>query len=212
MPRIGSTTAPADAHSRIGNYRQQNAYALTAPVACTVTSLGAYIKGLSGYGSISYRLCIWRNGGSPDVGNALLGQTALLTATAAALDPGNLDKVTHDLITPVELAAGDAFFVGIASNTSGSSAHCWGVRTTGTAYYRTLSQGDAWPASMKNYDTETGGNVVAWVENYIPLGSGKVRRSSAWSDAASVQIRRGGAWVDATSVQVRRSGAWVDAS
>lgn len=212
MPRIGSAAIPDLAQYRVGNVEQQQGQRYTMPERGEITELGAYIRGVAGNGAVDYRLVLWAWGGSVGAGNAILGQTATHSASSGTVAPGSLVQQTWPLITPVELDAGYAFMVGIATETSGSAAHQWGLRSGGgTHYAKDLGGGTSWPVSMKNCYSDAH-DMAAWIESYTALAAAWVRRSGAWIRASDVFDRRSGAWAKATDVQVRRSGAWNDAS
>jgi hypothetical protein len=213
VARIGSSVAPDLAQWRTGNVEQQLSGRFTMPVAGVITDLGAFLRGVTGYGSIDYCLCLWNWGGDVSSGNALLGQTAVHTSNAAAFAIGSLTRQTWPLLDPVELDAGDLFMVGIATDTDAGSAAQWGLYSgSGTHYARDLGPpaGADWPVAMHGCYASSNA-LAAWVEDYDPVGSAYVRRSGAWVRADAVQVRRSGAWVNASGVQVRRSGAWNDA-
>jgi hypothetical protein len=213
VARIGSNAAPDLAQWREGNVQQQQAVRLTMPEHGLITHLGAYLRGVAGYGSISYRLCVWKWDGAVSDQNRLLGQSALKSSSSGTFALGSLIKYTWPLEEPVDLPAGAVFLVGFATDTASGSAAQWGVESGGTKYSRDTGPppGQAWPDNMKNCYADSLA-LAAWVEAYAPVGAAWVRRSGAWVQADAVQVRRSGAWVDATSVQARRSGAWVDAS
>jgi len=210
VPRIGSAAAPDLAQWRQGALRQQLAQRLTMPEDGQITSVGAWLRGVSGYGSIAFRLVVWAWDGSVSGTNRVLGQSAQLSASAAAFAIGSLEKRTAALESPVELAAGSQFLVGISSDTAGGTACQWGLATGGTHYAKDLQTANAWPAKMSNCYSESE-SLSAWVENYDAVGAAWIWRGGAWVQADSVQIWRAGAWVPATSVQIWRGGAWVDA-
>jgi hypothetical protein len=211
MPRIGSNAAPDLAQWRYGGNKQQLSGRLTMPERGRITHVGAWIRGVSGYGSIAYRLCVWDWGGSVSSSNGLLGRSGLKSSTPAAFAIASLERVYWPLEVPVELDEGKNFMVGISSDTAGGSAVQWGLASGGTHYAKDFGNGADWPAGMKGCYAESN-DLSAWVESYTAVGSAQVRRSGAWVQASAVQLRRSGAWVAASSVQIRRSGAWVDAS
>jgi hypothetical protein len=213
VPRIGSNASPDLAQWRTGNVRQQLAQRLTVPERARITHLGAYVRGVSGYGAVDYRLCIWKWDGATSNTNRLLGQSALKSAPAAAFAVGSLTKVYWPLEVAVEQPAGSNIMVGISSDTASGAAIQWGVNNTGTKYAQDSGPpaGEPWPDNMKACYSEQYA-LSAWVEAYTAIGSAQVYRNGAWAAAGSVQVYRNGAWVDAGSVQVYRNGAWVDAS
>lgn len=212
MARIGSNAAPDLAQWRSGNIKQQLAVRLTVPENARITHLGAYLRGVSGYGSIAYRLCIWKWDGATSDTNRLLGQSALKSSPEAGFSLGNLTKYTWPLETAVVLPAGAAIMVGISSDTAAGAAMQWGVDGSGTKYAQDSGPpaGDPWPDNMKNCYSDTYA-LAAWVEAYSPVGAAWVFRSGAWVQAEGVQTYRSGAWADVDGVQVFRSGGWVDA-
>jgi hypothetical protein len=212
MARIGSNAKPDLAQWRTGNIKQQLATRLTVPENARITHLGAYLRGVSGYGSIDYRLCIWKWDGATSDTNRLLGQSALKNSPAAAFSLGNLTKYTWPLEAAVVLPAGANIMVGISSSTAAGAAVQWGVDGAGTKYAQDSGPpaGDPWPDNMKACYTDTYA-LAAWVEAYSPVGAAWVYRSGVWQQAESVQVYRSGAWADVEGVQVYRNGAWVDA-
>jgi hypothetical protein len=212
VSRVGDRSAPDTAQYRVGNVSQQLAQRLTMPERGRISELGAWLRGVTGYGSIDYRLVLWRWDGSTGAPNTILGRTASHSSTAAAFDVGSLTQQTWPLEAPVDVDAGDELMVGFASDTGSGSACQWGVRSGGgTHYLRDLGAGAAWPVSMHGAHSDSR-DLAAWIEAYTPLAGAWVRRSGAWVLAADVSVRRSGAWASASSTQVRRSGGWTDAS
>src|SRR5262245_61506669 len=177
-----------------------------------LTDLGAWLRGVQGYGSIDVALVVWAWDGSTGGTNAILGRTNTRTISAASFALGSLQKQTWPLQAPVKLAAGAQFLVGFASDTDAGMACQWGVDAAGTKYAKDLGPpaGASWPVKMQNCYSDQYA-LSAWVENYDAASAAWVYRSGAWVQAQSVQVYRGGAWVDVGGVQVFRSGGWTDA-
>jgi hypothetical protein len=214
MAAIGSEAAPELAQWRSGNVKQQLAVRLTMPEHGLIHHIGAYLRGVAGYGSIAYRLCLWKWDGATSDTNRLLGQTALKSSSSGSFALGSLVKYTWPLEVPVDLPAGAIFMVGIATDTAAGSAAQWGLATPGSLYAKDSGPpaGEPWPDNMKSCYLDGSGALSAWVDDYDPIGDAWVRRSGVWVQADAVQVRRAGVWTDAAGVQVRRAGAWTDAS
>jgi hypothetical protein len=212
MPTIGDTSKPSGGwHSFSGSSQnQQEAELLTAPERLDVVELAGWIGGWSA--SCRVKLCIWDDAGE------LLGQTAQITvANEGAGGPagGNVALYSAALLTPVRIAAGVAFFVGMDRHAD--DAHQVSVGGAGSPdHYEGRHGGPAAPWAG-DLGAATGGpsnqprRCGMYVADYVAVAGAKVYRSGAWVDADSVQIMRSGVWVDADSVQVMRSGVWTDA-
>jgi hypothetical protein len=213
MARLGDNSSPELATWRQGNIRQQAATRLTMPEAGRITHVGAWLRGVQGYGSLDYRLCVWKWDGATSDTNRLLGQSALKNTSAAAFSVGSLLKYTWPMEVAVELPAGANFMVGIATDTDAGMAAQWGLQSGSGPYYQRdtgAPAGQAWPTNMSNcYSTSSA--LAAWVEAYTPIGKAQVFRNGAWVDVEGVLVYRNGVWVDAEAVQVNRSGGWIDA-
>lgn len=212
MPMIGDDSAPALSQYRVGNIEQQGGVILTMPEDGTLLTVGCYLRGVSGNGSIQYGLAVWNTGGG--VASTAGGSNTL---GAAAVSAGNLTKVTLDLDTPVFYSSGDQFIVGFATDTRSGTAAQWGKRSTGTAWFKDLVVGSGgWSGGVGGAQGMSGrysdaGAVAAWVENYSKaVPDIRLRRSGAFVQATAVRVRRSGAWVDVPTVRVRRGGIWVD--
>lgn len=158
---VGDNSKPTIAQQRVGNTKQQVATLLTMPVAGTVFSIGFWARGISGHGNIDISATIWHRGATSSSGNTVWEVALPITTNAAAVDPDNLVKFTVS-ISPIDVAAGDLMYVGIAADTASGSAHQWGKRATGTMYSKDLAAGGAWPVNMNHLDTEAGAPAV-WV-------------------------------------------------
>src|SRR5262245_46738589 len=109
VARIGSNAAPDLAQWRQGNVKQQLAVRLTMPEAGRITDLGAWLRGVQGYGSIDVALMVWAWDGSTSDTNAILGRTNTRTISAASFALGSLQKQLWPLQAPVDLDAGAQF-------------------------------------------------------------------------------------------------------
>ena len=210
MATIGDSSKPSGGwHAFTGNTQvQQEAELLTMPELGDVLQIGAWIGGWSG--TCRAILCLWRLDG------VLLGQTAQVTAAnfgAGGPAGGNVNSFIGTLLTPVRLAAGQAFFVGFDRH--GSDGHQISVGGPGSpSHYegRHGGSGSTWPGNLG----AAGGVATAvrrsgaWVANYVRVPGAKVMRSGVQTDAQAVQVLRSGAWTDVLGVQIMRSGAWVD--
>lgn len=176
-----------------------------------VLELGAYIRALSGFGSLDYRLCLWDWDGGVAQPNKLLGRTAIHTVSAAASAPENLLRVTWPLEAPVEVGQFAQVMVGVAWQTEpGPLALLGGYSGSGLRYRKELADGAGWPTSMKNSEAVTDHDMAAWIEVYTPLSGVYVVRAGEFADIDAFRVRRDGVWYDA-AVMVRRGGAWRNA-
>lgn len=182
----------------------QNANVLTMPVRARVVTVGAWLRGVSGHGSVSYRLCVWAGTGG------LRGQSAVQSIGTAGVNVSNLVRVEHDLQAPVEYDAGDSLMVGVAWSRNGAMQFGW--HDHGSLPNHRERTAEDWPSGMGSATAHgSTGPMSAWVERYDPMAGAWIKRGSAMARAEGVYVRRGGAWVEATGVYVRRSGTWTEA-
>lgn len=215
MPTLGATTKPSSSWHAFSSSSETNQEAeeLTIPTAIRVLELGQWVGGWSGTCRVS--LSIWDATGS----RPLLGRTATITAAnegAGGPSGGNVALYTGELLTPVELSAGDRVLVGFSRHPSDGHQVSLGSSTSGPHYHGRYG-GSTWDADDPFADAggsyeESDRRIGAYIADYEELATAYVRRSGVWVRADSVQVRRSGAWVNATAVQLRRSGAWEDAT
>ncbi len=218
MPTIGLTARPtglsADGGTElwIGNSQRQEADRLAHPgdpARILVKSLGIWVRGYTGQGSINVTLALWKWGTSPAEGNGLQAQTLPASVSEGAYNTGNTDRllnIVRPLVTPYEWADTDGdVLVGFHRD---GNAHQLGYSTPGTHYHRASTSSSVGTMNDRTGDT---GVIHAYIADYDPIGSAWIRRGAAWIRAAEVQVRRGAAWADSDAVQVRRTGGWTDA-
>lgn len=185
------------------------------PAAARILTLGGYVRSITGFGNIDYRLCVWKWGGSLAAAHPLLGRTPVRTVGPAADAVENLSRVVEDLEVPVELPlAFTTVMVGIAWETDPDRLLNVGGYTSGTRYKHEAADGSGWPPAMTGAAVSTPAHALAaWIEDYEPLSGIFVTRSGEWLQLLAgdtVLVRRSGLWTTATDVRVRRAGAWVD--
>lgn len=210
---VGTDSAP-DLVIAPGLGAAQSATLLEVPNDGRIIAVGSYIRALSGFGPLDYRLCVWDWNGSTSGTNKLLGKSAVRTVNAAASAPGNLLREVADLEEPVELSAFDQVLVGLAWETDSSKqALLGGYSGTGSRYRKDLAEGVVWPSSMKSSVHLTDHDFVAWIDEFVPSSGVFVFRSGEWrqTDTPAVFVQRSG-FMEPATVKVRRSGGWVSAS
>jgi hypothetical protein len=209
--QLGSDSAPG-ALIVPGAAAAQMGFPLTVPTDARIFTLGSYVRALSGYGPIDYRLCVWAWTGSLTGANKLLAQTAIHTINAGGDTLADLVRVTWDLVDPLEISALTDVLVGVAWDTDPAKAMLLGGSSgTGDRYRKDLADGDPWPTSMAGVVHVTDHDFVAWIDDYEPQSGIWVYRSGAWRQADAVLVRRDSLWTIADGVKVRRSGVWVTA-
>ncbi len=138
--------------------------------------------------------------------NSVLGQTALQTASGAALAIGASLKYEAAVATPFDVAAG-TIYVGFTRNPTGAMQ--FGFENTGSHYDD--DNGSSNPSGMTGESSHSSRRMGVYVVHEVGSET-YVRRSGAWVKADAVQVRRSGAWSDAgPEVYVRRGGVWVKA-
>lgn len=207
MPELGNSGKPSSGWEAYGGSSQTSIEVekLTAPRRLRILEVGAWAGGWSA--TCRARLGIWSAAG------ALLGQSAdVIFANEGAGGPagGNVARYVAALTSPVELEAGDLFYVGF--NRHPNDAHQISKGASGSGPHFEDHVGAAsWPTPAISSPASIDRRSGAFVANYQELAGIWVRRAGAWVLAESVSVRRSGAWVAADTVAVRRSGAWVDA-
>lgn len=206
---IGSDSAPDLVIApAAGVYQAAGAKLTIEGFDTRILELGCYLRALSGFGSIDYRLCLWRWDGAVGGANPLLGRTAMHTIGTAASAPENLVRVAWPLEDPVTVPGFGEILVGVAWETDPShSMLLGGYSGAGVRYRKDLATGAGWPVSMKNAVRLTDHNMAAWVETFAPSSGMFVFRAGEWREIDGLLVRRDGEWFDG-SPQVRRAGAW----
>lgn len=206
MPTIGPTDRPEvfEWHTDESN---QQVNRLTLPERMRITRLGAWIRGVSGYGDVNYKLCLW----DPSSGS-LHAQTASYSIGPAGVNVSNLTNVERDLSAPVELDAGVDVYCGIAWSPGGALQTGWHDHGS-LPLHRDRSVSNI-PANMaaSNSSAHSGtGPIAAYIAQYEAIAGAWIYRSGTWIRADSVNVLRSGSWSEADSVGVFRSGSWTDA-
>lgn len=203
MARLGLDDRPEVFEWHTEELNQQ-ANPLTVPERSRIITLGAWLRGVSGYGSVNYRLVVWNPNGT------VRAQTAGQSIGTAAVAVGNLLRVEHDLTAPLDVDAGEAVWIGFASSSTGAIQFGWHDHGSSSSHREKTTA--SWPVSMSGASTHgSTGAVGAWIERYDPIAGAWIRRGGSWTRADAVRVRRSGAWVEVDGVRVRRSGSWSDA-
>ena len=125
MPTAGYTAEPSYGSEWWGSgVNNQHCTAVTMPEAGRITRIGVWLRGKDA--SCSFRGVVWSS--SRD---SVLGQTALQTASGAALAVGASLKYEAAVITPFDVAAG-TIYVGFTRNPTGAMQ--FGFDNTGSHY------------------------------------------------------------------------------
>lgn len=207
MPSVGFTDRP-EAWEWWTATNGQTANVLTMPERGRITKLGAWIRGVSGYGAADYRLVLWH----PDGAVWAQGPKETVSAAAAGSGPNtsNLVKIEHEISDPPQIEAGEVMWAGFAFPPAGALQSGWHDHGAANSH-RHKDSGSGWPGSMSGATNHgSTGSIGAYVI-YEPIAGAWVRRGGAWVRADAVYTRRGGAWVEVDSVSVRRGGAWTEA-
>lgn len=212
--KAGSDSAP-DLVIAPGPPVYQAAGVVEVPAAARIFKVGTYIRSVSGFGNLDYRICVWAWSGSLTGVNRLLGRTAVRTVSPAATAPGNLLRQVGELEVPVEIALPFTdVLVGVAWETDPDRlVNLGGFSGTGSRYVKELANGAGWPQGMDNLEHRTDHNFSAWIEDYEPLAGIFVHRAGEWLQIWSgdtVMVHRGGVFSRGVPVKVRRAGAWVN--
>jgi hypothetical protein len=200
MPTAGYTAEPDYGSEWWGSgVENQHCSAVTMPEAGRITRIGVWLRGKDA--SCSFRGVVWNS-----TRNTVLGQTALQTASGAALAIGASSKYEAAVTTPFDVAAG-TIYVGFTRNPTGAMQ--FGFDNTGSHYDD--DNGSSNPSGMSGESSHSSRRMGVYV--VYEVGSETfVRRSGAWVKAEAVQVRRSGAWSDVgPDVYVRRGGVWVKA-
>lgn len=200
MPTAGFPDKPTYGSQWFGvGYANQHCGAVTMPEAGRITRIGVWLRGKDA--SCSFRAAVWSSSR-----NTVLGQTALQTASGAALGLANCLKYEAAVVTPFDVAAG-TIYVGFCRNPSGAMQFAY----EDTSSHYNEDNGSSNPSGMTNEYLESNRRMGVYV--VYEVGSETyVRRSGAWVKADAVQVRRSGAWADAgPDVYVRRGGVWLKA-
>lgn len=200
MPTAGYTAEPDYGSEWWGSgVANQHCTAVTMPEAGRITRIGVWLRGKDA--SCSFRGVVWSS-----TRNTVLGQTALQTASGAALAVGASLKYEAAVVTPFDVAAG-TIYVGFTRNPTGAMQ--FGFDSTGSHYDHDNNSSN--PSGMSGETSHSSRRMGVYV--VYEVGSETyVRRSGAWAKADSVQVRRSGAWADTgPDVYVRRGGVWVKA-
>ena len=125
MPTAGYTAEPDYGSEWWGSgVANQHCTAVTMPEAGRITRIGVWLRGKDA--SCSFRGVVWNS-----TRNTVLGQTALQTASGAALAVGASLKYEAAVATPFDVAAG-TIYVGFTRNPTGAMQ--FGFDNTGSHY------------------------------------------------------------------------------
>lgn len=201
MAIAGYSAEPADGSEWFGGGADnQHAVPVVMPATGRITRIGVWCRGKDA--SCSFRGVVWDS-----ARNTVLGQTALQTATGAALAIGASIKYEADVLTPFDVASGATIYVGLSRAPAGAMQ--FGYDNTAVDHYDDVDS--SWPSGMESESLHANRQPGFYV--VYEVGSETyVRRGGVWVKATAVKVRRAGAWVDiGPEVYVRRAGAWVKA-
>lgn len=193
----------------------QLASLVEVPAAARIYKVGTYIRSVTGFGNLDYRICVWKWGGSLGAVHPLLGRTAVRTVGPAAAALENLQRQVAELETPIEISLPFTdVMVGVAWETDPARLPSLGGHAAGVRYKKELPAGSGWPSSMTGAEATSPAHALSgWIEEYQPLAGIFVMRSGEWTQIGSgdtVTVKRGAFFETATHVRVRRAGVWTE--